>query len=531
MSYKHIVNVDNRIIEIVRGREFVEDNAYVDVLHADFDECWDDCEIAAVFTPSNGESVRTQFVDGMEVPPEVLANPGWLHLTFIGTKAGNVVIETAMQAKPFVVSKAGVVDGADPAPPTPSEYQQLMAEISRIRADIEAGLLKGDKGDDGKDADIAGAEAAKNAANEAAALANANANLAKQAAEYANSVASDVDSAIDQAENASLTALLSANAANDAAQAARDADANATAAASNANEAASEIRQRADSGEFDGEAGHSPVITASKSGNVTTVYADGVQIAQIPDGAPGSDASATDVRINGSSIVVDGVADIPIANGANYGVTRPYNGLNFYGINSSQNGLYLEKASNSDIDARTNGYRPIVSNNLDYAVKAAMCDGKGVAWIESERMNARKRMGVASCEWEKIVEFEPDGTTMFFVLSVPITKAVIVFDLAPLSTANRIALQVNDIQRYAHYFDQATGSGIRRAITEISCESGLVLAKTANTAFNTNNATTWTASFYQNTPIETNVINKLVIGSVQSAEPTGGKITVYGIKA
>ena len=411
MSYKHIVNVDNRIIEIVKGREFVENNAYVDVLHADFDECWDGCEIAAVFTPSNGESVRTQFVDGMEVPPEVLANPGWLHLAFIGTKASNVVIETAMQAKPFVVSKAGVVNGADPVPPTPSEYQQLMAEISRIRADIEAGLIKGDPGDD---ADIAGAEAAKDAANAAAARANTKADRAHEAAANADDAAKDAREAAEFADAATNNAL--------------DAERTAEQAAANANAAAIEIRQRADSGEFDGEdgktpvkgvdyfdgeAGHSPVITASKADGVTTIYSDGVVIASIDDGvAPEITAAIIsnalgfvpqkDTRIDGSSIVNDGVADIPMADldvkgavvlgNTTYGVTKLTSGA-----------LTLRKATDQDLSARTNGYRPIVPNNLDTAVKFAMSDGKGDDWTGTEQLNARKRIGLGG-DFELIEE-------------------------------------------------------------------------------------------------------------------------------
>lgn len=43
----------------------------------------------------------------------------------------------------------------------------------------------------------------------------------------------------------------------------------------------------------DGADGHSPVITASKTGTVTTVYSDGTQIAQINDGADGDDYTLT----------------------------------------------------------------------------------------------------------------------------------------------------------------------------------------------------------------------------------------------
>lgn len=38
-----------------------------------------------------------------------------------------------------------------------------------------------------------------------------------------------------------------------------------------------------------GEPGHTPVITAEKSGGVTTIYVDGTQIAEIADGVDGTD--------------------------------------------------------------------------------------------------------------------------------------------------------------------------------------------------------------------------------------------------
>lgn len=109
-------------------------------------------------------------------------------------------------------------------------------------------------------------------------------------------------------------------------------------------------------------------------------------------GAPGSDAAATDVRINGKSITADGVADIPCATNLTKGVVRGYMPGGLY---VSDDGIITtNRAIVSDIDARTNIYKPIVPSNLDYAVKAAMCDGKGAAWTAAEQAAARKRMGI-----------------------------------------------------------------------------------------------------------------------------------------
>lgn len=110
-------------------------------------------------------------------------------------------------------------------------------------------------------------------------------------------------------------------------------------------------------------------------------------------GAPGSDAAATDVRMNGKSIMADGVADIPLASTTQEGVTKydPYGGLS-----DTERGWGITPASNSQINARNaSNFAITADSHLDYAVKAAMCDGKGAAWTPSEQAAAKKRMGIS----------------------------------------------------------------------------------------------------------------------------------------
>ena len=123
-------------------------------------------------------------------------------------------------------------------------------------------------------------------------------------------------------------------------------------------------------------------------------------------GAPGSDASATDVRINGKSITADGVADIPIAYPAgNLGLMKTQVNMN-YGIQCNSSGLiYLSKATDADVSSRSNNYAPITTTNFDYAVKAAMCDGKGVAWTAAEQAAARERMGTTGVAYIWVYDF------------------------------------------------------------------------------------------------------------------------------
>lgn len=112
-------------------------------------------------------------------------------------------------------------------------------------------------------------------------------------------------------------------------------------------------------------------------------------------GSPGSDAAATDVRLNGKSITMNGVADIPAAvqdSGA-YGVVKLAGNNNGLRVNTLGE-LSIVDATIDAINKRSLQSFPITTGKLDYAVKAAMCDGKGAAWTDAEQVAARERMGI-----------------------------------------------------------------------------------------------------------------------------------------
>lgn len=68
----------------------------------------------------------------------------------------------------------------------------------------------------------------------------------------------------------------------------------------------------------------------------------------------------------------------------------------------------VEAVAQSIINNRKNSswksvkHSPLMAANLDYAVKAAMCDGKGAAWSDTEQAAARERIGVE--QWELIAD-------------------------------------------------------------------------------------------------------------------------------
>ena len=153
----------------------------------------------------------------------------------------------------------------------------------------------------------------------------------------------------------------------------------------------------------DAAASHQPRIGGSGTWEVwdaaAGAYADTGVSTRGPKGdagAPGkdgSDAAATDVQIDGTSVTANGVASIPKAGAGELGVVRvDRNGKN--GISLGADGeAKVNPASDALISARS-GVRPVTASNVDYAVKAAMCDGKGAAWTAEEQDAARERMGI-----------------------------------------------------------------------------------------------------------------------------------------
>lgn len=132
-----------------------------------------------------------------------------------------------------------------------------------------------------------------------------------------------------------------------------------------------------------------------------------------------ADCTNLDVRINGESIVRDGVAEIPVA-----GCTSPTQiqrtGLvhvqSGYGIGFQYNthNLIISNPPTNLIDNRNNMWQPdyyaLTVRRIDYAVKSAMCDGKGVAWTEEEQA-ARERMGID--EWEDVLDVTLEKDSLF----------------------------------------------------------------------------------------------------------------------
>lgn len=138
--------------------------------------------------------------------------------------------------------------------------------------------------------------------------------------------------------------------------------------------------------------------TVGKVFRIKTVNEDGTFIGEWADGG----VANLDVRINGESIVKDGVAEIPITSRGKPGVVGVQVGN--YGLDvDSNNNMRLIGLSHVEIDRRLFS-KPLMGNALDYAVKAAMCDGKGAAWTADEQAVARERMGAYRRDYRLIAD-------------------------------------------------------------------------------------------------------------------------------
>ena len=89
---------------------------------------------------------------------------------------------------------------------------------------------------------------------------------------------------------------------------------------------------------------------------------------------PKGEGSNLDVQINGTSIVKDGVANIPFATADNFGMVKYAN-------------------NPASISARAYG-RTLQAYDTDIIVRLAMTDGKGPEWTEAEKEAAKLRMGI-----------------------------------------------------------------------------------------------------------------------------------------
>ena len=135
-------------------------------------------------------------------------------------------------------------------------------------------------------------------------------------------------------------------------------------------------------------------------------------------GDKGDPGDVQDVQVAGVSVLTDGVANVPnvicIRDDNSIGVVNPpqstvWEGL--IGISAYTGRVILAPSTQVTINKR--GHQLIGGDTLDYAVKAAMCDGKGATWTENEQKAAQERLGIDK-PYELIEEITiEDGVSVF----------------------------------------------------------------------------------------------------------------------
>ncbi len=129
-------------------------------------------------------------------------------------------------------------------------------------------------------------------------------------------------------------------------------------------------------------------------------------------------AKVSDVKVAGTSVVADGTANIPnvlaLGDDGKLRVANAPDKTKWTGpLGVDNTGLLITaSANNIVINSRTAASIQLLNcAYLDYAVKAAMCDGKGAAWTDTEKAAARERMGIKDYKLLATLNFTENAST------------------------------------------------------------------------------------------------------------------------
>ena len=106
-------------------------------------------------------------------------------------------------------------------------------------------------------------------------------------------------------------------------------------------------------------------------------------------GGGGGSGGVSDVKVNGTSVVSQGVAEIPIAGSSDPGVVKinPVNGI---AISNTSHSLHINGADDNDIKSFASNYKPIVPPNQHKSVFYGMAKAAG----DSTQASSNNAVGV-----------------------------------------------------------------------------------------------------------------------------------------
>lgn len=102
-----------------------------------------------------------------------------------------------------------------------------------------------------------------------------------------------------------------------------------------------------------------------------------------------------DVKVNNASIVSNKIANIPLAsNSTTLGVVKTNYATFGVGVDNAGT-LYISGASESQLQAKSSGYKPVVASNVDIAVREGLGNNQ-LTWTEAYKESARNTIGAES---------------------------------------------------------------------------------------------------------------------------------------
>lgn len=399
-----------------------------------------DYTIYAFVYIENGDSGKTEYRVSMKVrarpKPEAHATPeeGELFRQAIvavaesadraesARKSAEKAADKAESAKNAAESASGSAQASADEAKTSKENAEtavknaeaFKTETETARSEAVRAATESTDAKDSAEKSRAAAEKAKQDAEAAKAAADADKEAAETARSEAETAKNDAVQAKEAAEKAKIGTAADRETAETASKAARISATSAEESAKKAETAKEEIQESADqiqknATEIDSlkenkieKPADLPIV--GKILRVKSVNEDGTFICEWAD----SGGSNLDVRIAGESIVQDGVAEIPLCTKTKEAGlisidTYTSNG-GLHRANNETGLIRIASATNNQIDERRNKFCPIVPETIDYAVKAAMCDGKGAMWTADEQTAARERMGAWTGDWQIIMD-------------------------------------------------------------------------------------------------------------------------------
>lgn len=370
-------NVNGQNFELIEDEAHVSDSVrYLDASFS-FDERWDGLRKFLIFEKGS-ESYKVEIVDN-RIRPEaniILADGPW-KVSVIGEKVvgDDLVKRITTDPQRIIMKKSGIKNG-DPFPEiTPTIGEQI----------VERAASEADRAEEAAGQAAESAGVAESAANNASLFSENAKSQAERAESAENASKRYAEDAKDEAETASFFAD---TAFNNAQEAKRQAD-RSEASMFEAQYQAEEAKRAAD------EAKHNTYddteVRELIAGNTEEIEKVNETTSELSDGL----ANKAD-----KSELTDFVKNTDYATKQKAGIMKAGNGL--YARGNGE--IILDYAIQSNVDNRTpqsiigNNLLPMTIGILDYAVKAAMTDGKGASWTEAEQLSARQRLGIDK-EW------------------------------------------------------------------------------------------------------------------------------------